>query len=776
MPMYRICKTDQGGAKMKTIGKKTIRVDGESLVKGKPVFADDIQINDMLYIKILHSPIAHAKIKNIDTTKAMAIDGVAAVYTHKDFNKHYYTTAGQGYPEPSPRDYLILDDTVRFVGDNVAFVAAESLDIAEKAIEAIKVNYDSLPANFDDTKATNSPQIHPSKGPTGIHDVKRNIAANLEAEVGNTKKALAKADFVFSKEYSTPYVQQAHIEPHITLTWLDENGRLVIRTATQVPFHVRRIVAEVLDFPIRKIRVIKPRVGGAFGGKQEILNEEICSVVTLKTGRPARIEYTREEEFYAARSRHPQKVKFTFGLNKKHEFQAMEMDILENCGAYGPHALTVMSVTAQKALSLYRCPNIKLVANAVYTNLPIAGAYRGYGAPQGFFPLESIIDEMAIELNIDPIELRKKNHVQLGEDIPIGEIIGEGGDGFPVIVRSMGLTECLEEGKKLIGWDKIKSQKQSGVVRRGVGVAAAGQGSGIPGIDMGAAFIKMNEDASFNLLIGATDLGTGSDTALAQIAAETLEVSVDSIIVYSSDTDFTPFDKGAYASSTTYISGTAVKKAAEKVKAQILDIGQRILGVKKAEIRNGWVIDPTSRVGEKISYADICTKAFYTDEQQQIMAGASHMSYDSPSPYNATFADVSVDTETGIVTVNKIVSVTDIGQVINPQMSEGQVEGAIPQSLGMALTEFMIFDDKGAPINTDFNNYHIYTAIDMPEIITKFVNTHEPTGPYGAKAVAEIPINGPAPAVANAIFNAVGVRIRNLPITPEKVLRGISSK
>lgn len=755
---------------MKTIGKKTIRVDGQSLVRGKAVFADDIQINNLLYIKILHSTIAHAKIKNINTAKAMAIDGVAAVYTYKDFRKHYYTTAGQGYPEPSPRDYLILDDTVRFVGDNVAFVVAESIEIAEKAIEAIKVNYDPLPANFDDTKAMDSPQIHPSEGPTGIHDVKRNIAAKLTAEVGNTKKALAKADFVFSKEYSTPYVQQAHIEPHITLTWLDENGRLVIRTATQVPFHVRRIVAEVLDFPIRKIRVIKPRVGGAFGGKQEIMTEEICAAVTLKTGRPARIEYTREEEFYAARSRHPQKVKFTLGLNKDHQFQAIEMNILENSGAYGPHALTVMSVTAQKALSLYRCPNIKLEANAVYTNLPIAGAYRGYGAPQGFFPLESIIDEIAIELDIDPIELRKKNHVQVGEDIPIGKIIGEGGDGFPVIVRSMGLSECLEEGKKLIGWDKIKSQKQSGFIRRGVGVAAAGQGSGIPGIDMGAAFIKMNEDASFNLLIGATDLGTGSDTALAQIAAEALEVSVDSIIVYSSDTDFTPFDKGAYASSTTYISGTAVKKAAEKVKTQILDIGQRILGVKKAEIRAGWVI---AESGKKISYADICTKAFYSDEQQQIMAGASHMSYDSPSPYNATFADVSVDTETGIVRVNKIVSVTDIGQVINPQMAEGQVEGAIPQSLGMALTEFMIFDDKGAPINTDFNNYHIYTAIDMPEIVTKFVNTHEPTGPYGAKAVAEIPINGPAPAVANAIFNAVGVRVRNLPITPEKVLKGL---
>ncbi|NHZ86440.1 MAG: molybdopterin-dependent oxidoreductase, partial [Planctomycetia bacterium] len=614
---------------MKTIGKNTIRVDGQSLVKGKAVFADDIQLNDLLYIKILHSSIAHAKIKNIDTTKALVMNGVVAVFTHKDFKKHYYTTAGQGYPEPGPRDYRILDDTVRYVGDNVAFVAAESLEIAEQALKAIKVEYQELPANFDAEKAMDFPPLHNAKEVGGIvHDVEHNIAAHIDAKLGDTEKAFKECEHVFDGEYSTPFVQQAHIEPHITLTWLDENGRLVIRTATQVPFHVRRIVAEVLDFSISKIRVIKPRIGGGFGGKQEVMTEEICSAVTLKTGRPARIEYTREEEFYAARARHPQRIKLKIGLNKQHQIQAIDMDILENTGAYGAHALTVMSVTAQKTLSLYRCPNIKLEGNGVYTNLPIAGAYRGYGSPQGFWALESLLDEIAAELNIDPIKLRKKNHVQVGDELQITRILGEGGEGYPMTIRSMGLDECLDEGKRLIEWDKIKSQKQSGVIRRGVGLAVCGQGSGIPGIDMGSAFIKMNEDASFNLLVGATDLGTGSDTMLAQIAAEALEVSVEQIIVYSSDTDFTPFDTGAYASSTTYISGTAVKKAAEKVKAQILDIGMKILGVEKGEIRNGWVI---AEGGKRISYADICTKAFYTDEQQQIMAEASHMSYDSPS-------------------------------------------------------------------------------------------------------------------------------------------------
>ncbi|MEE8341681.1 MAG: molybdopterin cofactor-binding domain-containing protein, partial [Candidatus Neomarinimicrobiota bacterium] len=412
---------------MKTIGKKTIRVDGQSLVRGKPVFADDIKLKDLLYIKILHSPIAHAKIKNIDTAKALAIEGVAAVYTYQDFNKHYYTTAGQGYPEPSARDYLILDDTVRYVGDNVAFVAAESIEIADKALEAIQVEYNELPANFDAETAMNCPQLQPSKGTSGIHNVKKNIAAHIDAGLGNVDKAFAECEHIFNGEYSTPYVQQAHIEPHITLTWFDDNGRLVIRTATQVPFHVRRIVAEVLDFPIRKIRVIKPRIGGGFGGKQEILNEEICSAVTLKTGRPARIELTREEEFYAARARHPQRIKLKIGLDKQHQIQAIDMDILENTGAYGAHALTVISVTAQKTLSLYRCPNIKLEGNAVYTNLPIAGAYRGYGSPQGFWALESLMDEIATELKIDPLELRKKNHVQVGDELQITKILGEGG-------------------------------------------------------------------------------------------------------------------------------------------------------------------------------------------------------------------------------------------------------------------------------------------------------------------------------------------------------------
>ena len=756
---------------MKTVGKKTKRVDGLALARGKPVFSDDIQLKNLLHIKILHSPHAHARVITIDASKAIEMEGVITVLSNEDFKEHYYTTAGQGYPEPSPRDMLIFDKTMRFVGDRVACVAAETKDLAEAALKRIKVEYEELPFILDPEEAIdNSIVIHEHDDSTGISVPEKNIAAKLGAEVGNVDEAIANSHLVMEGTYSTPYVQQVSIEPHITLTWLDENDRLVIRTATQVPFHVRRIVAEVLNVPIQKIRVIKPRIGGGFGGKQEILNEEVCAAVTLKTGRPARIEFTREEEFYAARSRHPQIVKLKIGINEDHSLNAIDMDILENSGAYGAHALTVMSVTAQKTLSLYRCPNIRVNGRAVYTNLPIAGAYRGYGAPQGYFALEVMMDTIAHELGIDPVELRHKNYVSEGDDVPIAKILGEGKEGYPVTVFSTGLKECLNEGKKAINWDAIYKTEKTGIIRRGVGVAIAGQGSGIAGVDMGSVYIKMNEDASFNLMVGAADIGTGSDTALAQIAAEVLEVPVEKIIVHSSDTDFTPFDTGAYASSTTYISGGAVKVAAESVKAKIIELGKKILSVNEAEIIDGYVIAIS---GKKISYEEICTTTFYTRFQEQIQGVGSKISYDSPAPYNATFVDASVDTETGLVTVNRVASFTDAGQIINPQMAEGQVEGAIPQSLGMALSEYMIFDDHGAPVNLDLNSYHIYTAIDMPEIVAKFIKTHEPTGPFGAKAVAEIPINSPAPALVNAIYNACSVRIKTLPITPEAILKGL---
>lgn len=754
---------------MKRVGQPTRRVDGQALVRGKPVFADDHALPNPLHVKILHSPHAHAVIRGIDTRRALAIDGVVAVLTHENLPRFAFTSAGQGSPEPSPYDTFILDTRVRFVGDRVAIVAAESLEAAREAVEAIEVDYDLLPANFDPEQAIGSEVvIHPEEDARGIHDAANNVAAHLEASEGNVENGIAGSDIVLEGTYRTPYVQQASIEPHIVHTWLDEQNRLVIRSSTQVPFHVRRIVAEVLGIPIRRVRVVKPRIGGGFGGKQEILGEEICAAVTLATGRAARLEFTRAEEFHAARSRHPMRTHMTLGASAEGLLHVQDIRFLMNCGAYGPHGLTVLSVAALRALSLYRIPHQRVAGDSVYTNLPIAGAYRGYGAPQSIFALEVLMDELAEATGIDPIELRKKNLYAEGDAVPIAEALGEGRDGFPTTIRSTRLVECMEEGKHRIGWESLRTSSKEGRFKRGVGLACTGMGSGIAGIDMGAASIKMNEDGSFNLLVGATDLGTGSDTALAQIAAEVLEVPVEKIIVYSSDTDLTPFDTGAYASSTTYISGGAVLRAAEEVKAQILEQGRKLLDAKQAEIGEGRVTAPD---GRSLSYGEICTRSLYTEHQQQIMGTASHMSFDSPMPFNATFAEVEVDTATGIVRVRKIVSVTDAGQVINPPMAEGQVEGAIPQALGMALSENMVFDDEGRTINRDFASYHLYNALDMPEIEAVFIPSHEPTGPFGAKATAEIPINAPAPAVVNAVYNACGVRLREIPIRPELVLQ-----
>jgi putative selenate reductase molybdopterin-binding subunit len=697
------------------------------------------------------------------------------VLTHHDVPRVAYTTAGQGWPEPSPYDAFMLDDKVRFVGDRVAVVAADDPEGAQRACDAIKVDYQVLPALFDPERAMvpGAPVIHDETDATGIRDPARNLAAEIRAEVGDVAKGFAEAEQILEQTYRVPYVQQSSIEPHVTITWLDEDNRLMVRTSTQVPFHVRRIIAPLLGIPIRRIRVIKPRIGGGFGGKQEILIEDLCGMITLRTGRPVRLEYTREEELTAARTRHPQIITVKSGV-KDGRFTAIEMRVLENTGAYGTHALTVMSVTGNRALSLYRCPNLRYEARAVYTNLAVAGAFRGYGCPQGFFALESHVDEVAAARGEDPLEFRRRNHVQEGDDQPIAEVLGEGKEGFKQVIRSCGLPQAIQLGAKAIGWkDRARKKKAgNGPVRRGLGMAIVCQASGIPGVDMGAASIKMNEDGSFNLLMGATDIGTGSDTMFCQIAAESLGVSVDKIIPYSSDTDMTPFDPGAYASSTTYVSGRAVEKASRLVLQQIVEVGSKMLEVKPADtvVHAGKVCAADGRF---VTYEQVCLSSLYQKDQFQIMATASHMSYESPPPFAAVFVEVDVDTETGLVRVLRIVEAVDCGQVVNPRMAEGQVEGAALQSLGYALYERMPFDARGRMQFRSFRDYTIATATDAPELTTILVPTHEPTGPFGAKAIAEIPINGPAPAIANAVAHAAGVRIREIPLTPERVLAAL---
>ena len=781
---------------LNTVGKPERRVDSVKLATGRGTFVDDLEMPGMLHARILHSPHAHARIKRIDASQARAMPGVVCALTHEDVPRVPYTTAGQGWPEPSPYDAVMLDRKVRFVGDRVAVVAAEDPELALRAAEAVRAEYEVLPALLDPEQAMapGAPVIHDEDDASGIKDPARNLAAEIVAEVGSVARGFQEAEKVLEATYRVPYVQQSSIEPHVTITWLDEDHRLIVRTSTQVPFHVRRIIAPLLGIPVRRIRVIKPRVGGGFGGKQEILIEDLCGMITLRTGRPVRLEYTREEELTAARTRHPQIVTVKSGV-RDGRFTALEMRVLENTGAYGTHALTVMSVTGNRALSLYRCPNLRYEARAVYTNLAVAGAFRGYGCPQGFFALESHVDEVAAALGEDPLEFRRRNHVQEGDDQPIAEVLGEGKEGFKQLIRSCGLPQAIEKGAKAIGWREKRARYAAAdgtqtidlaahrtslerpgtppdARRRGVGMAIVMQASGIPGVDMGAASIKMNEDASFNLLVGATDIGTGADTMFCQVAAEALGVPLEKILPYSSDTDMTPFDPGAYASSTTYISGRAVEKAAVAVRQQIAEVGARMLDEPAADVvlHNQKVC---ARDGRFVTYEQVCLSSLYQKDQFQIMATASHMSYDSPPPFAAVFVEVEVDMETGLVRVLRVVEAVDCGQVVNPQMAEGQIQGAAIQSVGYALYERMPFDAGGRMQFRSFRDYTIATAVDVPEIVSILVPTHEPTGPFGAKAIAEIPINGPAPAIANAVFHATGVRVREIPLTPERVLAAL---
>ncbi len=769
--------------RFKYVGTNFRKVDGVALVTGRAKFTDDVDLPGMLHVKVLRSPHAHARIVRIDTSRAEALPGVHAVVCWRDFKRIPYTSAGQGYPEPSPYDQVLFDRKMRFVGDRVAAVAAETPEIAQKALDLIEVEYEVLEAVLDPRKAVDcGVVIHDEEDSTGIYDASRNIAAYVEAVLGDVEVGLAEADVVVENEFSLPYVQQAPIEPHVTVCWLDENDRLVIRTSTQVPHHVRRIVARALDLPVRRIRVIKPRVGGAFGVKQEILLEDVCAALALRTGRPVKWEMTREEEFNFSRSRHPMIIRMRTGAKRDGTLTANEMVIIANTGAYGSHALTVPCNAGSKSLPMYKCPNVRFETTAVYTNLPPAGAFRGYGAPQGIYALECQMDELAAALGMDPLELRARNHIRQGDPHSLAEILGEGREGYPQSFKSCRLDEMVERGRELIGWSTKRGASPLSATApsprrlpprvRGVGCSLAMQGSGIPGIDMAAAFLKMNEDGSFNLLVGATDLGTGSDTILAQIAAETIGCHPENIVVTSSDTDITPFDDGAYASSTTYISGGAVRKAAEDIRNGILRVAAKMLKADPAAliIEDSVVRSPD---GNSVTFSEVALHSLYVDEQEQLMGRASHMSYECPPPFAAMFCELEVDTRTGWVEILDFVALADCGVAVNPRLAEGQVEGGVHAGLGYALCEQMLFDSKGRMLNADFLDYKLITARDWPPYRTILVETYEPTGPFGAKSISELPTDGPAPAVANALADALGFRLYDPPFTPEKILKAI---
>jgi len=777
-PLPPLVFTPPTMSKTTVVGKPLVKKDALKLAQGKPVFADDFRLPGMLYGALLTSPHAHAVIRNIDASQARALAGVHAVLTYKDIPRVKYSSGGQSYPQPLPYDQVSLDNKVRHVGDRVAIVAAETAEIAAKALELIQVDYEVLPAVVDPEAAMSesAPVIHDETDTEGIYDPKHNVVYHIEVDQGDVDKGFADADHVFEGEYRTSKQQQAHMEPHACITYFDDDDRLVIRSSTQVPYHIRRIVSPLIGIPIKNIRVIKPRIGGGFGNKQELILEDLCAHLTLATKRPVRMEYTRRQEFTSSRSRHPMIMRYKVGV-KGDQVDTISLYLIGNTGAYGTHGLTVNMVGGFKGITLYNPPNAHFSCDVVYTNTPPAGAFRGYGTMQCQYGIEVMMEEVAEKIGMDVVEFKRRNWLEVGEEMHLSEKLGEGRAGAKQTLNSSGLPQCVEIGLQATDFysKRERYKAQSGSTRHGIGMAVVMHGSSVANVDMAAATIKLNDDGSFNLLVGASDLGTGADTVLAQIAAEVLHVSLGDIIVYSADTDFTPFDKGAYASSTTYLSGEAVRKTAVEVKRQLLEHAAFMLDLPDSsslEMEDHKIV---AKDGRRLTFAQIALNSLHQQKQHQIIASASHTSPVSPPPTAAQFAELSVNLETGAISVDRLLMVVDCGRVINPLTATGQVEGGMAQGLGFALTEEMLFSPEGQPLNPSLAKYKVPRAPEMPMMDVIFVQTDEPSGPFGAKSVAEISIDGVAPAVASAIHNATGVWMREVPYTRERVLKALDA-
>ena len=767
--------------KFRVVNNVTPSVDGKGIMMGRPVFTDDLAPDNALIVKILRSPHAFAHIKSIDVSEAEKYPGVACILTYQNVPHVPFTRAGQGYPEPSPHDKFVLDEYVRYVGDEVAVVAAETEEIALEAMKLIKVEYEVLDPvlNFEDA-VDNKSVIHPEDK---IHEMfpigfepKRNIAAAYEMEVGNVEEELSKCDVVVEETFYSQAQAHAMMEPHASNARLDEHNRLVVYSTTQTPFHMRRIISKTLGIPVDRLRVIKPRVGGGFGGKQAFHGEMFVSLVTLRTNRPSKCVFTREEVFGSTYTRHPMRIKLRIGATKDGKIQAIDCRALSDTGAYGEHALTVFMIVGSKVLPLYnKVKAVKFGGQVVYTNHVPAGAYRGYGAIQGNYALESTIDELAKKLGIDPITLREMNSMKEKETSPIFEIMGEGTEGTAMIMESCKLPYCISRGRELMDWDNKFPVRQVGPHKvRAVGCAIAMQGSGIPFLDMGSCTIKLNDGGSYMVTVGATDIGQGSDTIISQIVAEELGTTMDKVIIYSSDTDLTPYDCGAYASSTTYVSGNAAYNAACKMRERLLKEAAQELGVRADSID----FDGTKFVSgdREITLDDLATGRLYNNDTRQIAVTESFHGHVSPPPFMAAFGEFEFDTETYEYKMVKYVTVTDCGTTINPMLAKGQVEGGIVQGYGMASSEEVLYAPKGKLISCTFDTYHVPTVKEVGELVTEFADSYEPTGPFGAKSVGEIGIDTPPAVLCNAVYNAFGVRVHSLPITPQKIFEAMKAK
>lgn len=750
----------------KVIGNSVQRLDAVAKVTGKAKYADDFFERDMLVGKILRSPYAHAIVKNIDVSKAKALPGVEAVITPKDLPKIKYATSGHPWSlDPGHRDVedrLILTEKARFVGDAIAAVVAADALTAEKALKLIEVEYEVLPHVLDPEEA-----IQP--GAPVIHDEKpNNIISSFGAQFGDIEADLKEAAHVIEGVYETSIVQHCHIENQTAYAYVDTDGRIVIVSSTQIPHIVRRIVGQALGLPWGKVRVIKPYIGGGFGNKQEVIIEPLTAAMTLAVhGRPVRLALSREEVFIDTRTRHAMKFYIKTAVSKEGKLLGINVGLISNNGAYASHGHSIAMSAGSKFRPLYNFRSVKFDPKTIYTNLPAAGAMRGYGVPQICFALESHLDDIALKLNLDPVEFRKQNLISVGHMDPLSKNV----------VRSFGLPECIEKGKQLINWDEKKKlyRNQTGDKRRGLGMACFSYLSGTHpvGLEVAGARIIMNQDGSLQLQISATEIGQGSDTVFAQMAAEVLGIPMDMVhIVTSQDTDVSPFDTGAYASRQTFVTGAAVKKVALEVREKVLAIASKKTGlsIEELDIRDARIVE--SKLGTVVcSLEDITMEAFYDRINAAPITGEASVNMRvNAVAYGVTFAEVEVDMKTGKIEVLEIYNVHDSGTIINPKLAEGQVDGGVSMALGYALSEQMLFDKKtGKPLNNNLLDYKLQTILDTPEIGSAFVEIPDPAGSFGQKSLGENPAISPAPAVRNAVLNATGVAFNKIPMNPQSV-------
>ena len=753
---------------MNSVGKGVIKKDAMALVTGQPVYCDDLAPKDCLIIKLLRSPHAYAKIRSIDTSIAKRIPGIEAVYTYEDVPTSRFTLAGQSYPEPSPYDRRILENVVRYVGDEVAIVAGTNEDCVDCALKAIKVDYEVLEPLLNFEKSIdNAIVVHEEDDYKCLceigNDVKRNIVSSGESVVGDVDAVLKDCEVVLERDYHTKANAQAMMETMRSYCYIDTYGLNCV-SSTQIPFHVRRILSNALEIPKSKINVVKPRIGGGFGAKQTACCEIFTAFVTWKLKKPSKIVYTREETFAASNSRHEMKMHVRIGATKDGTIEAIDLYTLSNQGAYGEHGPTTIGLAGHKSLPLYNHVKAsRFTYDVVYTNTMRAGAYRGYGATQGQFAVESIINELADELNMDPCEIRFKNMTR--ENEVLSQYYNEE-------LNACALDRCLEKAMEMIDYKNKPLRRDMGDFVRGLGVSLSMQGSGISGLDVGSVEIKLQDDGFYTLSIGATDMGTGCDTILAQMVAECMDCDVDQVVTSSLDTDHAPYDTGSYASSTTYVTGMAVVKACEKLRNSILEAAAGFFDVDKEDIefdgKKIYTLDHT----HEMSLADFADTCFNGGIAKALIASDSHMSPTSPPPFMVGIAEVDVDKLTGEIKVHDYVSVVDCGTVINPNLARVQAEGGIVQGIGMALSEDITYSNEGKMRNRNFLQYKLPTRVDVPSVRVEFESSYEDNGPFGAKSIGEVVINTPTSAIASAIKHATGVQVRTLPITAEKVLLG----